>query len=98
MHRDDEARSRCAALSCQRLEQVTNPEDSLRVEAVDALVEDQRCRIAEQGVTVPRVGASSPMIILIVVDLPAPFGPRNPGPACGRTLSRLLPRSVRRIS
>src|SRR5262249_24696062 len=28
--------------------------------------------------TVPEVGRSSPRIIRIVVDLPAPFGPRNP--------------------
>src|SRR5271165_5458954 len=32
----------------------------------------------------PEVGASSPVSILIVVDFPAPFGPRNPKkwPAC----------------
>jgi len=29
-------------------------------------------------VTVPDVGRSRPMIIRMVVDLPAPFGPRNP--------------------
>jgi hypothetical protein len=29
-------------------------------------------------VTVPDVGRSSPMIMRMVVDLPAPFGPRNP--------------------
>ena len=35
-------------------------------------------------VTVPDVGRSSPMIIRMVVDFPAPFGPRNPVtlPAC----------------
>src|SRR6185312_2247913 len=30
-------------------------------------------------VTVPDVGRSSPIIMRMVVDLPAPFGPRNPG-------------------
>ena len=29
-------------------------------------------------VTVPDVGRSSPMIMRMVADLPAPFGPRNP--------------------
>jgi hypothetical protein len=27
---------------------------------------------------VPEVGGTKPVIIFIVVDLPAPFGPRNP--------------------
>jgi hypothetical protein len=39
-------------------------------------------RYAVQGrpftVTDPALGASSPGIIRIVVDFPAPFGPRNP--------------------
>ena len=36
--------------------------------------------------TVPLVGASSPMIIRMVVDLPAPFGPRNPVTVPGLTV------------
>ena len=35
--------------------------------------------------TVPEVGRSSPRIIRIVVDLPAPFGPRNPVTCPGLT-------------
>src|SRR5215471_3929223 len=35
--------------------------------------------------TRPAVGASRPAIIRIVVDLPAPFGPRNPVTTPGRT-------------
>src|SRR6185369_10194107 len=38
-------------------------------------------------VTRPAVGASSPRIILIVVDLPAPLGPRNPVTCPGRTVN-----------
>ena len=36
------------ALGGQRLQQVADPEDALRVEAVDRLVEDQGLRVAEQ--------------------------------------------------
>lgn len=36
-------------------------------------------------VTDPEVGASSPRIIRIVVDLPDPFGPRKPVTAPGVT-------------
>jgi hypothetical protein len=35
--------------------------------------------------TVPLVGRSRPAIIRIVVDLPAPFGPRNPVTTPGST-------------
>ena len=35
--------------------------------------------------TDPASGRSSPSIIRIVVDLPAPFGPRNPVTVPGRT-------------
>jgi len=35
--------------------------------------------------TVPLVGRSSPAIIRMVVDLPAPFGPRNPVTTPGST-------------
>jgi hypothetical protein len=38
-------------------------------------------------VTVPDVGASRPRIIRIVVDFPAPFGPRKPVTAPGRTVN-----------
>ena len=42
-------------------------------------------------VTVPDVGGVSPVSIRSVVDLPAPFGPRNPvtvpGSQCNETLS-----------
>src|SRR5205823_3222166 len=37
-------------------------------------------------VTLPEVGRSKPRIIRIVVDLPAPFGPRNPVTCPGRTV------------
>ena len=37
-------------------------------------------------VTVPLVGRSSPTIIRIVVDLPAPFGPRKPVTRPGLTM------------
>src|SRR5512142_826229 len=36
-------------------------------------------------VTVPEVGRSSPRIMRMVVDLPAPFGPRNPVTTPGLT-------------
>ena len=35
----------------------------------------------------PAVGRSSPTIIRIVVDLPAPFGPRKPVTMPGRTVN-----------
>ena len=38
-------------------------------------------------VTSPELGASSPTIIRIVVDLPAPLGPRNPVTTPGRTVN-----------
>src|SRR6266536_3620327 len=38
-------------------------------------------------VTEPLVGSSSPRIIRIVVDFPAPFGPRKPVTAPGRTVN-----------
>ena len=37
-------------------------------------------------VTEPEVGRSRPRIIRIVVDLPAPFGPRNPVTLPGATV------------
>ncbi len=37
--------------------------------------------------TVPAVGSSNPVSILMVVDLPAPFGPRNPKNCPGATLN-----------
>jgi hypothetical protein len=38
-------------------------------------------------VAVPAVGRSSPIIIRMVVDLPAPFGPRKPVTRPGRTVN-----------
>ena len=38
-------------------------------------------------VTSPELGASSPTIIRIVVDFPAPFGPRKPVTTPGRTVN-----------
>ena len=38
-------------------------------------------------VTEPLVGSSSPRIIRIVVDFPAPFGPRKPVTVPGRTVN-----------
>src|SRR4249919_3028658 len=38
-------------------------------------------------VTEPDVGSSSPRIIRIVVDFPAPFGPRKPVTVPGRTVN-----------
>ena len=38
-------------------------------------------------VTVPCVGRSRPMIMRIVVDLPAPFGPRKPVTRPGCTVN-----------
>ena len=42
------------------------------------------CTSWPQTRTLPDVGARKPVIIFIVVDLPAPFGPRKPStsPAC----------------
>jgi hypothetical protein len=37
-------------------------------------------------VTEPLVGSSRPRTILIVVDFPAPFGPRKPVTVPGRTV------------
>ena len=45
-------------------------------------------------VTVPRVGRSSPTIIRIVVDLPAPFGPRKPVTLPGWTVNETLSTAV----
>ena len=42
----------------------------------------------------PRSGASSPMIIRMVVDFPDPFGPRKPVTTPGRT-SKLRPSTAR---
>jgi hypothetical protein len=41
-------------------------------------------------VTLPLVGRSRPTIMRIVVDLPAPFGPRKPVTWPGRTV-KLMP-------
>ena len=42
-----------------------------------------RCR-GRRSTAVPAVGARKPVIIFIVVDLPAPFGPRKPSTSpCG---------------
>ncbi len=60
-----------------------------RAAGVDGLGVQQRADIAQRRaragrtgapltVTVPDVGRSSPMIMRMVVDLPAPFGPRKP--------------------
>ena len=38
-------------------------------------------------VTDPDVGASSPRIMRMVVDFPAPFGPRKPVTCPGRTVN-----------
>lgn len=47
-----------------------------------------RCRAYGRPFTerAPAIGRSSPMIIRIVVDFPAPFGPRNPVTTPGRTV------------
>ena len=41
-------------------------------------------------VTVPAVGLSRPMIMRMVVDLPAPLGPRNPVTVPGSTVKEML--------
>ena len=41
-------------------------------------ISDSRGTECPSTVTVPRVGTSSPQSMRIVVDLPEPFGPRNP--------------------
>lgn len=46
-------------------------------------------------VTLPAVGASRPRIIRIVVDLPAPLGPRNPVTMPGRTVKLRSATAVR---
>src|ERR1700719_3268102 len=43
-----------------------------------------------QITAVPAVGARNPVIIFIVVDLPAPFGPRNPNTSPAGTLNDTL--------
>src|ERR1700704_3401640 len=43
-----------------------------------------------QTIAVPAVGARNPVIIFIVVDLPAPFGPRNPNTSPAGTLNDTL--------
>ena len=55
---------------------------------MDGLGVEQRADVAQRGgvpvsgdpltVTEPDVGRSSPMIMRMVVDFPAPFGPRKP--------------------
>ena len=54
--------------------------DGLGVEQRADLAQRRWCRAngAPLTVTVPDVGRSSPMIMRMVVDLPAPFGPRKP--------------------
>ena len=44
--------------------------------------------------TVPEVGARKPVIIFIVVDLPAPFGPRKPSTSPGCTLKEMSSTAV----
>ena len=39
--------------------------------------------------TLPAVGRSSPMIMRMVVDFPAPFGPRKPVTVPGRTVNEM---------
>lgn len=74
-----------APLAGKTSQQLADPEDSFGVQTVDRLVEDQRPRVAQEEqqrcpptVTRPEDGESSPMIILIVVDLPLQLGPRKP--------------------
>src|SRR5579875_4223258 len=43
----------------------------------------------------PVVGASSPVSILMVVDLPAPFGPRNPKNCPGSTARSIWSTAVK---
>ena len=47
------------------------------------------CCTAAATRTMPEVGASRPRIIRIVVDLPAPFGPRKPVTCPGRTVKEM---------
>jgi hypothetical protein len=46
-------------------------------------------------VALPEVGARKPASIFIVVDLPAPFGPRKPSTWPGSTL-KLMPSTATR--
>ena len=45
-------------------------------------------------VTVPLVGLSRPIIMRIVVDLPAPLGPRKPVTVPGSTVKEMLSTAV----
>src|SRR5260221_3681730 len=48
-----------------------------------------------QTVTVPEVGVRNPVTIFIVVDLPAPFGPRKPRTS-PRGTEQVMPSTARR--
>jgi hypothetical protein len=64
---------------------------------VDGLGLEEGAHVAEReaefpvgvavAVTCPEVGASSPTTIRMVVDFPAPLGPRKPVTSPGRTLN-----------
>ena len=56
---------------------------------------DRRPRRARRRCALPEVGARKPAIIFIVVDLPAPFGPRKPSTRPGSTLKEILSTAVR---
>src|SRR3981081_3595773 len=48
-----------------------------------------------QIIAVPAVGARNPVIIFIVVDLPAPLGPRKPSTSPAGTLNEISSTAIR---
>ncbi len=55
---------------------------------------ESACTSWPQTRTVPEVGARKPVIIFIVVDLPAPLGPRNPSTSPGATWKEMSSTAV----